>query len=116
MQMRSAVRGMMGLWPPAIRQLLEGPASSEAGEAATREAEDLTAEQAALRRDVLMGHLLRLAARGDQGEASTLPAHALPAVATELAAEGLIPKCVHSFHFFACIHSATWPLTQRMVW
>lgn len=38
-----------------------------------------------------MGHLLRLAARSG-GDGGTLPAHALPAMAEELVAAGLMPK------------------------
>jgi hypothetical protein len=78
---------MISLWPPAVRHLLDGSATADSGEEPPLQ----LAEQAALRRDVLMGHLLRLATRGG-GNDGALPPHALPAMAEELVAAGLMPR------------------------
>lgn len=95
LQVRSAVRGMLGLWPPAIRQLLEKPAGeSEVGEEGLLDPSEMTADQLTLRKDMLLGHLLRLAATAyDSGpSAAAFPAQALPSVTSSLATSGLIPK------------------------
>ena len=83
---------MLGIWPPAIRQLLEKPAE-EIDASLQIEPAELSAEQIALRKDMLLGHLLRLtASKESPGHAPALRSHALPGIASELAAEGLIPK------------------------
>lgn len=89
-QVRSAMRNMLGLWPPAVRQLLERPAGAE--EAPPWEGGEESTDDLALRKDMLLGHLLRLfAAKG--GPISTAQSSdALPAVTSDLLARGLIPK------------------------
>lgn len=93
--MRSAVKGMMAFWPQPLRQLLEGSRHSEAGDAAPPKTESgLSAEQAGLRKDALLGHLLKLAARAEEG--SSLPPHALLALLGQLVSAGLLPRCFQS--------------------
>lgn len=48
-------------------------------------------EREQIKRDLLMGHLLSLAT---QGNTSSLPSHALPALADSLHTKGLMPKWV----------------------
>ena len=49
-------------------------------------------QDAELRKDVLIGHLLRLVAGGRDGDLGILPNHALPAVASELCKSNLMPR------------------------
>ena len=81
---------MMAFWPQPLRQLLEGSRQSEAGNAGQPETDSgLSAEQAGLRKDALLGHLLRLAAGGEDG---ALAPHALPALLSQLVSAGLLPR------------------------
>lgn len=90
-QMRLAMRGMISLWPQPLRQLLEGSRQSEAGDDSARGRKELSAEQASLRKDALLGHLLKLAVKGD-GEEPPLAPHALPSLVSQLEAAGLVPR------------------------
>ena len=91
LQVRSAVKGMMAFWPQPLRQLLEGSRQSEAGDIAhPKTGGGLSAEQSGLRKDALLGHLLRLAAKG--GDGSSLAPHALPALLSQLVSAGLVPR------------------------
>ena len=81
----------MSLWPPPLRQLLEGSRQSEGGESPVRDSRELSVEQAGLRKDALLGHLLKLAIRGE-GQEQPLAPHALPALASQLVAAGLVPR------------------------
>lgn len=66
--------------------------ASDSGSQASEEgAPTEQSEREQIKRDVLMGHLLSLAT---QGTASSLPSHALPALAEALCNKGLMPKWV----------------------
>lgn len=81
----------MAFWPQPLRQLLEGSRQSEAGDAAHPRTEgELSAEQAGLRKDALLGHLLKLAVSG--GDKSPLAPHALPSLLSQLVSAGLLPR------------------------
>lgn len=71
--------------------------ASEAGESSVGLPEN-EAEREQIRRELLLGHLLTLAASGGN---AAVPPHALPAVASMLQAQGLLPKWVG------------WTLTQQ---
>lgn len=81
---------MISFWPAPLQQLLEGSVKSESGDSVLS-SRDPSSEQAALRKDALLGHLLRLAAKGAGGE-TQIPPHALPALASQLVATGILPR------------------------
>lgn len=89
-QVKSAVRGMMSLWPQPLRQMLEGSKDSEAGDDMGQGSKELS-EQAGLRKDALLGHLLMMAVKREGWE-PPLAAHALPALVSQLEAAGLVPR------------------------
>ena len=94
-----AVRGMISFWPAPLRQLLEGSAKSGSSDSvlSARDNRELSAEQASLRKDALLGHLLKLVARGPEEEA-LVPPHALPALSSQLVTAGLLPRCRPAAH------------------
>lgn len=83
----------MSLWPQPLRQMLEGSRQSDAGNGsyALRDNDELFAEQASLKKDALLGHLLRLVAGGD-GQDPHLAPQTLPALSGQLVAAGLVPR------------------------
>ncbi len=82
---------MVAFWPQPLRQLLEGSRHSEAGDGAHgRQEGELSAEQASLRKDALLGHLLKLAVSGE--DRASLAPTALPALLLQLVSEGLLPR------------------------
>lgn len=77
----------MNLWPQPVQQLLD-PQAENANELLNESPE----KNSELRKDVLIGHLLRLISGGQNNSNAPLPAHALPAVASELCRADLIPR------------------------
>ena len=89
--------------PPPIKVVgvNDQPVACHAGEASDTEDEGSGEEEGQtsheeIRRDLLLGHVLALAAQG-----GAVPPHALPALAASLAAAGLLPRWVQVRH---CLH------------
>jgi translation initiation factor 2-alpha kinase 4 len=85
-------KAAQGLLPRALRRFLtpaegDSDGASDAAPLAAGVPED-EAEREQLRRELLLGHLLSLAAGG----APAVPAHTLPAVASSLQRGGLLPR------------------------
>ena len=85
----------MNLWPQPVQQLLQPEVPSHKDNDLLPAKPVLDTD---LRKDVLIGHLLRLVAGGREGNMAPLPSHALPAVASELWRADLIPRYISAKH------------------
>lgn len=89
---RSGITRALAALPPALRHVLrDGPGSAAAGNSDDEEdAEEAVRSREDIKKDLLLGHLLALLTEGGEG----MPAHALPALASNLAETGLLPRWV----------------------